>query len=61
MSHLLAAETEPKSGFNKKRIRGVPWFSGLRIQHCHCCGSGYVTGLISGPEFLHASEKEKQG
>jgi len=25
---------------------GVPrWLSGLRIQHCHCCGSGHCCGL----------------
>ena len=31
---------------------GVPlWLSGLRIQHCHCCGSGHCcgTGSIPGP------------
>ena len=27
-------------------ISGVPWWwlSGLRIQHCHCCGIGLIPG-----------------
>ena len=42
----------------------VPWWwSKLRIQHCHCCGSGHSgAGLISGPETsacLGHSQKEK--
>ena len=29
---------------------GVPWWlSGLRIWHCHCCGSGYCCGSGSVP------------
>ena len=41
----------------------VPWWlSGLRIQHCHCCGSGYCcwAGLISGlgTSCLRYSQKQ---
>ena len=35
-----------------KSHAGFPqWLSGLRILHCHCCGSGhcYGVGLIPGP------------
>ena len=34
------------------KIRVPWWFSRLRIQQCHCCGSGHCcgVGLIPGPE-----------
>ena len=29
-----------------KVAKGAPWWlSGLRTQHCHCCGSGYCCGV----------------
>lgn len=46
----------------KKRPSGVPWWlRGLRIWHCHCCG----TGLILDWKLLHAMraarEREREG
>ena len=46
-AEVILAKTE-----NKMMYRGVPWWcSGLRIQHCHCCGSGRCSGsgVIPGP------------
>ena len=32
----------------QQQLTGVPlWLSGLRIQHCHCCGMSLVPGLRS--------------
>ena len=45
---------------NKKNAEmGVPWwFSRLRIQHCHCCSLGVVSG--PGASACHGcSQKEK--
>ena len=40
------------------------WVSGLRIQHCHCSGSGHScgTGLITGPgtSACHGCGKKKK-
>ena len=51
---------------SKESFPGVPWWlSGLRIQHCHCCGSDYSCGanLISSiQELLYvsgANQKQK--
>ena len=36
----------PKLILIRKRIEGVPWWpSGLRVCHCHHCGSGYSCGV----------------
>ena len=49
-----------------KTLRGVPWWpSGLRIQHCHCSGSGHccVLGVIPGLGTLTCcgcSQKKKK-
>jgi len=49
----------------KKVIIGGPWWlSRLRIQHCHCHGSGYFCGLgsVPGPEtsICHGHSKKKK-
>ena len=42
---------------------GVPrWHNGLRIQHCHCCGSGYSWPWVQSlaPQLLLATSVAKK-
>ena len=47
-------------------IKGVPlWLSRLKIQHCHCCDSGYCCGVgsVPGPRtsaYCGYSQKEEK-
>ena len=38
------------------------WLSGLKIQRCHCCGSGYLcgTGSFLGPGTSEYRKKKKR-
>ncbi|WP_251884210.1 hypothetical protein, partial [Klebsiella pneumoniae] len=47
------------------KVDGTPWWlSGVRIQPCHCCGSGYCHGTGSvpalGTSLCHRHSQNKQ-
>ena len=48
---ILLLLVETISGLKYPDMGVLWWLSGLRIQRCHCCGSGYScgTGSIPGP------------
>ena len=37
--------SSPKDPFSKIQVSVSWWFRGLRIWHCHCCGSDYCYGM----------------
>ena len=47
--------------FNYEHLGVLWWPSGLRIQHCHCCGLGHHsdTGSIPGQELPHTKGAAK--
>ena len=44
--------------FIKCIIGVLLWHSGLRIQHCHCCGTGSVPGLGISTCHRHVRKKK---
>ena len=46
-------------GEKTNAIRVFWWCSGLRIQHCHCCGLGSIPGLGSTTCHRHSQEEQR--
>ena len=42
------------------QVRSLALLSGLRIQRCHCCGTGLIPGPVTSSCHRHGKKKKKR-